>query len=219
MMEVIIRRMLAAAAALALLVHAGEAGQGSGHDHATDERVARLAAALAIAPGSAVADIGAGGGDYTVRLAREVGPGGRIYAVDVSTSALGRLRSRVASEKLENVQVIEGAADDPRLPAGALDAALIVNAYHEMTEHAAMLARIREALKRNGRLVIVEPIGERERSRARDEQTRQHQIAPDVVLREVKAAGFDVVALEDPFRSLHAHRGEDEWLLVATPAR
>ena len=193
--------------------------QADGHDHATGDRIARLTAALDIRPGSTVADVGAGGGDYTVKLAREVGQEGRVYAVDVSTTALTRLRARISSEKLENVQVIEGAIDDPRLPAGGLDAALIVNAYHEMTEHATMLRRLREALRPSGRLVILEPIAQSARERSRDQQIRDHQIAPEIVLREVRAAGFDIVTLEDPFKASRAHRDHGEWLLVAVPSQ
>jgi cyclopropane fatty-acyl-phospholipid synthase-like methyltransferase len=196
----------------------GVAQGGGSHDHASPDRIARLATALGLQPGSTIADVGAGGGDYTVKLAREVGEAGRVYAVDISASALNRLRSRVSSENLQNVQVIEGAVDDPRLPAAALDAALIVNAYHEMTDYPAMLRRIREALKPDGRLVIVEPIADSARDRSRDQQTRQHQISPDIVLRDLKAAGFDVVALEDPFKASHAHDDHSEWLMVATPS-
>lgn len=192
---------------------------GAAHDHASAERIARLTKALGIGPGSMVADVGAGGGDYTVKLAREVGAAGRVYAVDVSPSALTRLRTRIASEKLDTVQVIEGAAADPRLPAGALDGALIVNAYHEMTEYASMLQRIREALKPGGRLVILEPIADGARAHGRDQQTRQHQIAPEIVIREVRAAGFDIVALEDPFKPSRAHSDHSEWLLVAVPSQ
>lgn len=213
---------LAAAAGIALVMTAmdtpvGVAQGGAPHDHASPDRMARLTDALGLKPGSAVADIGAGGGNYTAKLAHEVGEGGRVYAVDVSESALTRLRSRVSSEKLENVQVIEGAVDDPRLPVGALDAALIVNAYHEMTEYASMLSRIREALKPDGRLVILEPIADGARDRTREQQASQHQIAPDIVLRDLKAAGFDIVALEDPFKGSRAHGDHGEWLMVATP--
>ena len=208
-----------ACAALVLSVHATSAAQGGGaHDHASADRIARLTTALDIRAGSVVADVGAGGGNYSVKLAREVGTQGRIYAVDVSSSALARLRTRVASEKLDNVVVVEGAADDPHLAAATLDAVLIVNAYHEMTEYAAMLRHIRDALKPGGRLVIVEPIADSARTHSRDQQTRQHQIAPDIVMKDVRAAGFDIISLEDPFKAARAHDGHGEWMLVSTPS-
>jgi FkbM family methyltransferase len=180
------------------------------------QRVADVFKALAIAPGAVVADVGAGQGFYTVRLAKAVGDTGRVYAVDVSSSALRSLRGRVADEGLGNVEVLEGAVDDPKLPKGSLDAALIVNAYHEMTEHQKMLAHIRTALKPGGRLVILEPISSPLRDRGRSDQTRQHEIAPAFVQQEAKAAGFSVVELLDPFSSHHGHGGS-EYLLVLTP--
>ena len=194
-----------------------QAQQSGGHDHATPERIARIVEALGIRAGSAVADVGAGGGDYTVKLAPVVGDSGRVHAVDVSADALTRLRGRLERERLTNVSVIEGAFDDPRLPPAAIDAALIVNAYHEMTEYKAMLARLREALRVGGRLVIIEPIADSARSQPREDQTRRHQIAPDLVLRDVRAAGFDVLTLEDPFRAGQAHADHGEWMLIATP--
>lgn len=194
-------------------------------DRATQERrreswqkVDEIFKAMGIQPGSAVADIGAGGGFFTVRLSRAVGSAGRVYAVDVSAKVLAGLKRRVADEQLANVDVIEGAADDPKLPAGALDAALIVNAYHEMAEHDAMLAKIKAALKPDGRLVIVEPIAPARRDAARADQTRSHEIAVEHVQQDARAAGFRVVALQDPFTSRTAGRDE-EWLLVLTPSK
>ena len=180
------------------------------------QRVNDVFKALGVAPGAVVADVGAGQGFYTVRLAKAVGEAGKVLAVDVSASALRSLRGRVADEGLGNVEVIEGAADDPKLPKASLDAALIVNAYHEMTEHQQMLARIREALKPGGRLVILEPISPGLRDRDRAEQTRQHEIAPAFVQQDAKAAGFSVVELLDPFSNHHGHGGS-EYLLVLTP--
>lgn len=180
------------------------------------QRVTDVFKALGIAPGAVVADVGAGQGFYTVRLAKAVGDTGKVYAVDVSASALRSLRGRVADESIGNVEVIEGAVDDPKLPKGSLDAALIVNAYHEMTDHQKMLAHIRAALKPGGRLVILEPISPSLRDRGRAEQTRQHEIAPAFVQQEAKAAGFSVVELLDPFSDHHGHGGS-EYLLVLTP--
>jgi rhodanese-related sulfurtransferase/predicted methyltransferase len=180
-----------------------------------DQRVPDVLKALGIQPGSVVADVGAGGGFYTVRLARAVGEGGRVFAVDVDSSALRNLRSRVDQEGLRNVEIVEGATDNPRLPGGQLDAALIVNAYHEMKEHQAMLEHLRRALKPSGRLVILEPISPSRRSESRDVQARSHEIASELVLQDARAAGFKVAALEEPFSSHHGHGAE--WLMVLTP--
>ena len=183
------------------------------------QKVDEIFAAMQVKPGAAVADIGAGNGFFTTRLAAAVGQSGRVLAVDIGAEALRRLRARVDSDGLKNVEVIEGAVDDPRLPAESLDAALIVNAYHEMTEHQAMLAHIRKALKPGGRLVIVEPIGQARREAARDVQTRNHEVAIDFVRDDARTAGFAQVAMIDPFTSRpHAGEPHEEWMLVLTPA-
>jgi len=181
------------------------------------QKVDEVLKAMRAKPGAVVADIGAGDGFFTARLSRAVGGSGRVYAVDVSARALRNLKQRVADEQLSNVEVIEGAAGDPKLPAGALDAALIVNAYHEMTEHHAMLTMIKAALKPDGRLVILEPIAPSRRDSARADQTRTHEIAVDHVQKEAREAGFRVMTLQDPFTS-RLNARDDEWLLVVTPA-
>src|SRR5688500_18302078 len=165
------------------------------------QKVGGTLEATQVRDGAVVADVGAGDGFFTKRLAGAVGAEGRVFAVDVGADALRRLRKRVADEALSNVEVIEGAVDDPKLPAASIDAALIVNAYHEMTEHQAMLTKIRAALKPGGRLVIVEPISRSRRDSRRDEQTRNHEIAADFVREDARAAGFTQVLLQDPFTS------------------
>lgn len=182
------------------------------------QKVEEILQALQVRPGSVVADVGAGDGFFTSRLSAAVGAEGRVLAVDVSADALRRLRARVADEALSNVQVIEGATDDPRLPAGSLDAALVVNAYHEMVEHQAILAGIRAALKPGGRLVIVEPISASRRDSRREEQTRNHEIGVDFVRADARAAGFRQVALHDPFTQ-RPQGNDEEWMLVLTAAQ
>ena len=189
----------------------------STHDQAREswQRVPDVLKAMGVGPGSVVADIGAGPGFFTERLARAVGPRGRVLAVDVNAEALERLRARVQASGLTNVETILGQADNPNLPAGALDAALIVNAYHEMSDTAAMLAHIRAALKPTGRLVIIEPILASRRDAARDVQTRQHEIGAEFVQQDAHAAGFRVVRLEDPFADRPS--GDTEYMLVLVP--
>ena len=179
------------------------------------QRVADIFRAMDVRPGAAVADVGAGDGFFTTRLASAVGPSGQVFAVDVSDAQIDRLRRRLTEESHSNVTVIKGTATEPRLPAGTLDAALIINAYHEMTEHQAMLEAIRSALKPTGRLVIVEPISATRRMATRREQTRDHEIAPEFVLQDVRAANLRIVGLEDPFTT----RGRAvEWMMTVTPS-
>jgi len=110
---------------------------------------------LAIADGARVADIGAGGGWFTVRLAHRVGPNGVVYAEDIQPEMIGAIERRVSREGLANVQTILGTTSDPRLPE-ALDAVLIVDAYPQFDEPVAMLRQVADALAPGGRLGIVD---------------------------------------------------------------
>jgi len=112
--------------------------------------------AIRITPGATVADVGAGSGYMTVRLARRVGPAGRVYANDVQPQMLELLRQRLARERVDNVELVQGTIDDPRLPPGAIDLILMVDVYHEFSQPQVMLRRMREALRPGGRLVLIE---------------------------------------------------------------
>jgi predicted methyltransferase/rhodanese-related sulfurtransferase len=212
-------------AALVLLAFTAAASAQDSRTHNEGQRdewqkVQDIFAAMLVKPGAVVADVGAGDGYFTSRLAAAVGPQGRVLAVDVGASALRRLRQRVDEERLTNVEVIEGSAADPKLPSAAVDAILIVNAYHEMTQYPAMLARMKAALKPGGRLVIVEPISEARRAGSRADQTRNHEIAIDFVKQDAREAGFAQVLMQDPFTTRkHAHGGHEdqEWMLVLAP--
>ena len=208
------------AAVLLFTVVVPALAQDTAHEQRRDDwqKVDEIFAAMGVRPGAVVADVGAGGGYFTTRLARAVGESGRVYAVDIGADVIRRLRSRVASEGLQNVELIQSTTDDPKLPAGSLDAALIVNAYHEMTEHQAMLTKLKAALKPTGRLVIVEPISPSRRSKTRDQQTKNHEIGMDFVMQDAKEAGFTQLQARDPFTKRVQGHGDEEWLLVLAPA-
>ena len=104
------------------------------------QRVSDVVAALGPVQGRRVADIGAGQGLFTKALAARVGPAGRVYAVEIAADALTALAA--LRDSFPNVEVVAGTESDPRLPAGALDAALIMNAYHELAKHEAILAAV-----------------------------------------------------------------------------
>ncbi|HSL22162.1 MAG TPA: methyltransferase domain-containing protein [Vicinamibacterales bacterium] len=112
--------------------------------------------ALGIADGSIVADLGAGGGWFTVRLARRVGPNGLVYAEDIQPQMIESIQRRIEREGLKNVRTVLGVADDPRLPAGRLDAALMVSVYNEVEDPVALLRAVARALTPRGRLGVVE---------------------------------------------------------------
>jgi ubiquinone/menaquinone biosynthesis C-methylase UbiE len=112
--------------------------------------------ALGIGEGSVVADVGAGGGWFTVRLARRVGPNGTVFAQDVQPQMLEAIKRRVGREGLRNVDYVQGSLDDPRLPPGRLDAVLIVDAYHELANPIELLRNVSASLKTTGRIGIVD---------------------------------------------------------------
>ena len=125
-----------------------------------EERPTQALAFLQVAPGSTVADIGAGSGYFTERLARLVGPTGRVYANDIQKGMLDLLRQRLEREQLTNVTLVLGEPADPKLPPAAIDLALMVDVYHELSDPQTMLANIKKALKPSGRLALIEYKGE-----------------------------------------------------------
>lgn len=112
--------------------------------------------AIGIPRGATVADIGAGVGYFTWRMAARIGPQGKVYAVDIQQAMLDQLRHNMAERKLANYEAVLGAADDPRLPPGRIDLALLVDVYHEFSQPQRMLRKIRAALAPQGRLVLLE---------------------------------------------------------------
>jgi predicted methyltransferase len=127
--------------------------RGSREEEEQPERALDL---IGIRPGMIVADVGAGSGYMSTRLARRVGPLGKVYANDLQPSLLKALKSKLQQEHLSNVELVLGTEDEARLPASAIDLALLVDVYHEFSEPQRMLRSIRRALKPGGRLVLVE---------------------------------------------------------------
>jgi predicted methyltransferase len=185
------------------------------------QRVPDVLEAMGVVAGSVVADLGAGGGWFSTRLARAVGPGGRVYAVDVNPISLRELRENLPKD-LTNIEIVRGEENDPKLPAGQLDAVLVVNAYHEFAEYAAVLARVREALKPGGRLVLIEPAPRRPADVTRADQARRHTIAMEFVEADLTQAGFEIARRDPAFVTRPAHQEAGgatikptDWLLVA----
>ncbi|HEY7335411.1 MAG TPA: class I SAM-dependent methyltransferase [Bryobacteraceae bacterium] len=116
--------------------------------------------ALNLKPGMVVADVGAGSGYMSVKLARRVGPAGRVYAEDVQPEMLEKVRANSARAGLKNIQTVQGTFTDPKLPALQMDLVLLVDVYHEFSEPQKMLHGIRDSLKADGRLVLLEYRGE-----------------------------------------------------------
>jgi ubiquinone/menaquinone biosynthesis C-methylase UbiE len=112
--------------------------------------------ALGIRPGMVVADVGAGTGYMSLRLAKRVGPDGKVYANDLQPEMLRRLRANAAKAGFTNVETVQGEEADPKLPRGQMDLVLLVDVYHEFSKPREMIDKIRESLKPDGRLVLLE---------------------------------------------------------------
>jgi len=142
--------------------------------------------AIGVAKGSTVADIGAGAGYFTWRLAERVGPSGKVYGNDIQPKMLELLRTNMAARKITNVEPVLGAVDDPRLPREAVDLVLLVDVYHEFSAPQAILRRIRESLRKDGRLVLLEYRAEDPKVPIRPE----HKMTVEQVKAELEPEGF-----------------------------
>ncbi len=177
------------------------------------QRVGDIIQALNIKTGSAVADIGAGDGFMTVRLARAVRAQGKVYAEDIDSKSLEIVQRRTRAGGQGWVRTIVGDAHDPRLPVNSVNAVLVVNAYHEFTDYPSMLQHIVAALKPRGRLVLVEPFSEQARNQPRQQQTSRHLIAPELLVQEVQQVGLKIVTRDDKF--IDVAQGAKQSLVVA----
>jgi ubiquinone/menaquinone biosynthesis C-methylase UbiE len=153
------------------------------------QRPAAVVEALALAPGMTVADLGAGTGYFTTRLARAVGPTGTVLAVETEPNMVVHLRARAEREGAANVVPILGSADNPRLPAGAVDLVLIVDTFHHIDHRLAYLKTLASRLAAGGRIAIIDwrkddlPVG----------PPRDHKLARAQVVEEMQAAGYRLV--------------------------
>jgi ubiquinone/menaquinone biosynthesis C-methylase UbiE len=162
-----------------------------GPDRDAWQRPDEVMDALGIAEGSVVADLGAGGGWFTIRLARRVGPNGKVYAEDIQHEMIEAMKRRV--ERLDLTKRVEfklGDANDPKLPTGVLDAALIVDAYHEMEQPVTLLRNVAGSLKPTGRIGIVNFTKEG----GGPGPPMEERVDPERVIRDASAAGLRVVA-------------------------
>jgi ubiquinone/menaquinone biosynthesis C-methylase UbiE len=140
-----------------------------------------------IKPGDTVADIGAGAGYYTMRLAPIVGPKGRVIAQDIMPRYLASLKARTRKAGLTNITFVQGRAADPRLPEASLDAAMLIHMYHEIEQPYALLWRLRKSLKPEGRIVIVDL----------DRKPEFHGMPRNLLVCEVKAVGYELISIND----------------------
>jgi SAM-dependent methyltransferase len=151
-----------------------------------------VVAALKLRPGQTACDVGAGPGYFTLRLARAVGPSGRVYAVDVEPKILDALRERLAGSGLRNVTPVLALAEDPLIPPGACDVVMVVDTYHHFPDREVYLRRLARTLRSGGRIVNIDyhkretPVG----------PPLDHRLSREVFLAEARSAGLAVV--EEP---------------------
>jgi len=163
----------------------------------TWQRPVRVMEDLGIRPGSAVADVGAGGGYFTFRLATRVGVKGKVYAQDLDEKELAQIRERSDKEKLPQIQMIQGSQNDPKLPELSLDAVLVVDAFHEFTRADAMVAGIFRALKPGGRLGIMDhtaPLGLKP-----TDYMERHILPQEILIEQVTRGGLRLVSFDSDF--------------------
>jgi len=154
---------------------------------------------LKIAKGAAVADIGAGSGYITERLAARVGPAGTVFANDVQPQMLELLARRLARRKIANVTLVQGTLDDPKLPPASVDLELMVDVYHEFSQPQAMLRHLRDALKPGGRMVLLEYRKEDPSIPIRPE----HKMSVAEAKLEVEAEGFTLSKVDESLPRQH----------------
>jgi ubiquinone/menaquinone biosynthesis C-methylase UbiE len=154
---------------------------------------------LKIEKGASVADIGAGSGFITERLAKRVGPTGKVYANDLQPQMLQMLAARLARKKITNVTLVQGDLDDPKLPAASVDLEIMVDVYHEFSRPQVMLRKLREALKPGGRMVLLEYRKEDPTIPIRPE----HKMSVAEAKMEVEAEGFTLAKVDESLPRQH----------------
>jgi predicted methyltransferase len=157
-------------------------------------------AAMALREGMTVAEIGAGTGFYSRRLAKAVGPAGKVYAVDIQPEMLDLLKTYAAKEGITNIDPVLGTETDPKLPAHGMDRILLVDVYHEFQKPEPMLARIRDSLAPGGTVALVEY---RLEGDSASHINIQHRMSVEQVLAEWTAAGFRLVKRLETLPSQH----------------
>jgi ubiquinone/menaquinone biosynthesis C-methylase UbiE len=155
--------------------------------------------AIKLVVGSTVADVGAGSGYMTVRMAKRVGPTGKVYANDIQPQMLSMLRQRLDKEKIANVELVLGGYDDPKLPANTIDLILMVDVYHEFSEPQKMLRRMRDSLKTGARLVLLEYRKEDPSIPIRPD----HKMSVAEAKMEVEAEGFTLSSVDERLPRQH----------------
>lgn len=180
--------------------------------------VAKLFELAGVTKGDKVADVGCHEGYLSFHLANQVGERGRVFAVDVMKSRLDKLKAHIQEIKITNIEPILGGYEDPKLPANALDAVLLVDTYHEMEAYKTILAHLKKALKSDGRLLILEKLKAHMKGKSREAQSDAHTLSLKYVKKELLEAGFSIVKEIARYGTWNHEEDKQMWILVAVPA-
>jgi len=151
-----------------------------------EERPAVVLEALGLKGGEVVADLGAGSGFYTFKIAPKVGKTGKVLAVDIQDEMIKTLRQRATEQKITNVEVVKGSENDPNLPLNGVDVVLMVDVYHELSYPFEVMTKVCKALKPGGRMVFVEYRKEDPKVRIKE----VHKMTVEQLEKEMKAVGL-----------------------------
>ena len=176
------------------------------------DRIFRMAG---ITLGDKVADIGCHEGYLSMHLARTVGKSGKVYSVDVRADRLTTLEENARNRDLSNIQTILGDYDNPHLPIGELDVVLIVDTYHEIRSYMTVLEHVKNALKPEGRILILEKLKDHARNKSREEQVSSHTLSRKYVKKELRDAGFEIVTEIKDMGHWEEEEDKTMWLVVA----
>lgn len=184
------------------------------HERDQWQRPADVIRELDLKEGGVVVDLGSGVGYFALKLSSAVGKSGKVWPVDILKFPLGVLRIRAFLSGKHNIEPILGELANPHLPSGTVDAVLIANTYHELTDPQAILSSVFRSLRSSGRLVILDRGPRSEDEQDRETEPRHHHVAPAFVEAEVRGGGFEIVKRDDRFID---QPGDEHvwWLMVA----
>jgi predicted methyltransferase len=182
-----------------------------GADRDARQRPRELVVAIGVKPGMSVADVGTGPGYMLPFLSQAVGPQGTVYAEDVFPDFLAKARANAARYNLTNIEFVQGDAFDPKLPARSLDVILLLDVYHHLDNAPRLLAALRQALKPDGHLAIVE-YHRNDKSMGAGRAQSHIRLSADDAIKEIEQNGFRLQKRED-------FNPEVQWLATFAPAR
>lgn len=178
--------------------------------------VSKIFDLASIEDGNKVADIGCHEGFLSVRLSKRVGERGGVYAVDVREDRLEGLRENLEDRDINNVEVILGDYDNPKLPVETLDAVIVMDTYHEIDDYMEVLGHIHSSLKPGGKLLMLEKLKDHAKGKSRSAQADSHTLALKYVKKELQQAGFQIVDEISDFGKWEREESKTMWILVAT---